>query len=560
MDRLILLIGIAIIMGSIGGRLFARLGIPQVVGYILIGIVGIVVGGTMTHVVSPEDVRTLRPASLIALAIIGFNVGGELTKETFRKYGSKFLIVLLWEGMTAAVLVTLLAGLATCPWGGIAHLSLSEILARGNWPLAILLGAIASATAPAATVDVLWEYRTRGILTTTVLAIVALDDGLALVLYGIASSVVDLLVGKQATSLLKTISQPVYHLFGSGVLGAAVGAAFAMAFRRLRSREVILPICVGGLLSIIGISNYLDLDLILTSMMAGVVLVNLEPNRSREAFDQVSRFALPIYVLFFVLVGARLQLKTMAGWMAALAFVYVVGRTAGKFFGAYLGSRIARMPVQIQKYLGWCLFSQAGVAIGLAIVASHKVPHETAQAIILIITATTFLVQIIGPPSVKFAVVQAGEVGRDVREEDLLGSLSVKDIMEANPPVLRPEAPLSEILRIAAASDSLYFPVVDHESRFLGIIPFPDLKRIFALQDLDPLVLAYDLVTEKVAMTHPDTRLHEAMERMKEEDVEVLAVVREKGKDHPELVGMLEMSQAQKALRREIVRRRADAS
>lgn len=558
MDRLILLIGIAMIMGSVGGRLFSRLGVPQVVGFISIGILGILVGGSLTHLVSPLDFRALQPISLVALSIIGFNVGGELRVDIFRKYGTKFLIVLLWEGMSAAILVTLFTGLVSCPWTQMGHLSLGAILMRGNWSLAILLGAIASATAPAATVDVLWEYKARGILTTTVFAIVALDDGLALILYALAASFVDLFSAKQAVSLVEALGQPLYSILGSAVLGAVIGAGFGVAFRKLKSQEVILPICVGGLLLMIGISNTLGLDLILTSMSAGVVLANLEPVRSQDAFDQVSRFALPLYILFFVLVGARLQFKSMAGWTVVLALAYVIARTGGKFLGAYWGSKLAGMPAQVQKYLGWCLFSQAGVAIGLAIVASHRVPHETAQALILIITATTFLVQIIGPPSVKYAAVRAGEAGKDVREEDLLESFTVKDVMETNPPLLKPEAPLTEVLRVAATSDLLYFPVVNRESHFLGIIPFLDVKTIMALHDLEPIVLAYDLVSADVPVIHPEASLHQAMEKMKEEDMEVLAVVRARDKEHRELLGLLERRKVQNILRKEIVSRRSD--
>jgi Kef-type K+ transport system membrane component KefB/CBS domain-containing protein len=557
MEKLILLIGIAIILGSVGGRVFARLGIPQVVGYIVIGIVGIIVGGTLIHVVSPLDIRHLEPVSLIALSIIGFNIGGELRKDIFQKHGSKFLVVLVCEGITAALLVTFLTGLVSCPWSRIADLSLLEVLGRGNWPLAILLGAIASATAPAATVDVLWEYRTRGILTTTVLAIVALDDGLALLLYGFASSIADLFREGQGTSFVGTLAEPLYSIFGSLILGAIVGAAFGIAFRRLQNRDMVLPICVGGLFSIIGLCGYLHLDLILTSMSAGVALVNVEPTRSQDAFEQVSRFAPPIYVLFFVLVGARLQPKSMAGWMIILALAYVIGRTAGKFLGAYLGSRMAGMPEQVQKYLGWCLFSQAGVAIGLAIIASHDLEHQTAQAIILIITATTFLVQIIGPPSVKFAVKRAGEVGRDVREEDLLSSFIVGDVMDPNPPFLKPHAPLSEVLQVAAPSDSLYFPVLDHKSRLMGMISFLDIKRIFAMDDLGSLVLAYDLMVNRVPVTLPNVTLYEAMERMKQENLEVLAVV--DSEEHKKLLGMLERRRIHSILRQEILRRRGDA-
>jgi Kef-type K+ transport system membrane component KefB/CBS domain-containing protein len=556
MDRLILLIGIAVILGSIGGRIFARLRIPQVVGYIIIGILAIFVGGVWFHAVSAADIHRLEPVSLFALSIIGFSVGGELKKEVFQKHGKGFIIVLLCEGLAAALFVTILTGLATCPWSRLAAGTISDVLSQGNWSLAILLGAIASATAPAATVDVLWEYKTRGILSTTVLAIVALDDGLALLLYGFASAVADLLAGNTAFSLMNALGKPLYYILGSIILGILVGSAYAIFLRIFYNREVILPLCIGGLLSIIGISHYLHLDLILAAMSSGVMVVNLAPRRSREAFDQLARFAPPIFVLFFVLVGARLQPKAMAGWMIVLAAAYVVGRTAGKFLGAYFGSKWGGLPAKVRKYLGFCLFSQAGVAIGLAILASHRFPNETAQSIILVITATTFLVQIIGPPSVRLAVIRAGEVGKDVTEEDLLASYRVSEIMDSEPPVLKIDTPLNRVLETAAQSNCLFYPVLDEGSHPIGMISFLEIKNLFIIGGLENLVLACDLMTDIHAVTVPEARLMEALEIMKELEVEVLPVV-SSGADQ-RLVGMIEHRRIRQALSREIIRRRRE--
>jgi Kef-type K+ transport system membrane component KefB/CBS domain-containing protein len=556
MDRFILLIGIAVILGSIGGRIFARLRIPQVVGYIVIGILAILVGGGWFHAVSPEDIKRLEPISLFALAIIGFSVGGELKKEVFQKHGKGFIIVLLCEGLTAALFVTILTGLVTCPWSRLADSSIIQVLSHGNWPLAILLGAIASATAPAATVDVLWEYKTRGILTTTVLAIVALDDGLALLLYGFASSVADLLSGNPGFSLMNALGKPLYHIVGSVLLGALMGSAYAIALRIFYNREIILPLCIGGLLSIIGICHYLALDLILAAMSSGTMVVNLAPRRSREAFDQLARFAPPIFVLFFVLVGAHLQPKVMAGWMIVVAVAYVVGRTAGKFLGAYFGSKWGGLPTKVRKYLGFCLFSQAGVAIGLAVLAGHRFPNEISQSIILVITTTTFLVQIIGPPSVRFAVVRAGEVGKDVTEEDLLASYRVSEIMDTEPPVLRYDTRLKYVLQTAAESDSLFYPVVDEGSRLIGIISFLEIKKLFVMEGLENLVLACDLMTGIHAVTMPEALLMEALEKMKEVEVDVLPVV-STDKDH-HLVGMIEQRQIRQVFAREVIRRRRE--
>jgi Kef-type K+ transport system membrane component KefB len=556
MDRFILLIGIAVILGSAGGRIFARLRVPQVVGYIIIGILAILVGGAWFHDITPEDLKQLEPISLFALTIIGFSVGGELKKEVFQKHGKGFVIVLLCEGLTAALFVTILTGLVTCPWSKLAGASIFRVLAHGNWSLAILLGAIASATAPAATVDVLWEYKTRGILTTTVMAIVALDDGLALLLYGFASSAADFLSGGAVFSLMNALGKPLYHILGSIILGALVGSAYVVFLRLFYNREMILPLCIGGLLSIIGICHYLDLDLILASMSSGVMVVNLAPQRSSEAFDQLARFAPPIFVLFFVLVGAHLQLKAMAAWMIVVAVAYVVGRTSGKFMGAYFGSKWGGLPATVQKYLGFCLFSQAGVAIGLAIFATHRFPYATAQSIILVVTATTFLVQIIGPPSVRFAVIRAGEVGKDITEEDLLASYRVSEIMDSKPPVFKRDTTLKKVLQTAAESEFLYYPVVDEASHPIGIISFLEIKQVFMTGGLESLVLACDLMTDILAVTAPEARLIDALEKMKEVEVEVLPVV-SADKDRF-LVGMIEQRRIQQVISREIYRRTHD--
>jgi CBS domain-containing protein len=288
-------------------------------------------------------------------------------------------------------------------------------------------------------------------------------------------------------------------------------------------------------------------------MSSGVMVVNLAPQRSREAFDQLARFAPPIFVLFFVLVGAHLQLKAMAAWMIVVAVAYVVGRTSGKFMGAYFGSKWGGLPAAVQKYLGFCLFSQAGVAIGLAIFATHRFPYATAQSIILVVTATTFLVQIIGPPSVRFAVIRAGEVGKDVTEEDLLASYRVSEIMDSKPPVFKRDTTLKQVLQTAAESEFLYYPVVDEASHPIGIISFLEIKQVFMTGGLESLVLACDLMTDILAVTVPEARLIDALEKMKEVEAEVLPVV--SADKHRLLVGIIEQRRIRQVISREIFRR-----
>jgi CBS domain-containing protein len=192
----------------------------------------------------------------------------------------------------------------------------------------------------------------------------------------------------------------------------------------------------------------------------------------------------------------------------------------------------------------------------LAILASHRFPNETAQSIILVITATTFLVQIIGPPSVRLAVIRAGEVGKDVTEEDLLASYRVSEIMDSEPPVLKIDTPLKLVLETAAENDSLFYPVVDEGSRPIGMISFLEIKNLFIIGGLENLILACDLMTDIHAVIGPEARLTEALEKMTELEVEVLPVINT-DKDH-HLVGLIEHRRIRQALSKEIIRRKRE--
>ena len=548
----LLVIGLAVFFGTVGAGLFQKLRIPQVVGYIVIGVI---VGRSGLGVLDAESVGRLAPFSFFALGVIGFMVGGELRVEIFRKYGKSFLAILLSEGLGAFVCVSALVTVFTL--AVTADLALSTALG-------ILLGAVASATAPAATVDVLWEYKTRGILTTTVFAIVALDDGLALLLYGLASSMTDVILGGgKGAGFWAAMGRAGYELGGAVAMGSLAGLLLNFVLRVVRDREKALPFLIGSLAVVIGLARALDVDLILATMTLGVTLANLAPRRSKRAFDLVASVASPIYVLFFVLVGARLHLGGMAPWMWGAATVYVVGRTAGKMLGATLGARWGGAPAAVRKYLGLCLFSQAGVAVGLAILASDRFAgHQAAGmdmglAIIGIVTATTFLVQIIGPPCVKLAVKRAGEIGLNVTEDDLIATHTVGDLMDRSVPTLRSDMPLRTILRTIAQSDATAYPVTDPDGKLLGIITFQGLRQSFAEERLSDMLLAYDLMSPPVDTATEDQPLADALAKMRDKDLECLPVVA--GTEEPTYVGMLETRKVRRRLAEEILRRQQKA-
>jgi Kef-type K+ transport system membrane component KefB/CBS domain-containing protein len=547
---ILLIIGFALFAGGLGAKLFQRLRIPQVVGYIVIGLL---LGRSGLKLVGVEAIESLRLFNFFALGVIGFMIGGELRLDVFKRYGRQFMLILLSEGLTAFLLVFLLVW--PLAWMLTGNLAMS--LALG-----LVLGAIASATAPAATVDVLWEYKTRGPLTTAVFAIVALDDGLALVLYGVAGSVAKQLIGSVSSSLAMTLAMTAYELLGAVVLGAVAGWLLNLLLRFARDHDKALTFILGALAVVIGLAIAVEVDIILAAMALGMSLVNLVPRRSRESFLIVERFAPPIYVLFFVIVGARLSVGEMQLWMWALAGAYVIGRTAGKMLGAFFGARWGRAGQAVRRYLGLCLFSQAGVAIGLAILASTSFPPEIGNAVIMIVTATTFLVQVVGPPCVKIAVAKAGEVGLNITRDDLIESYKVADVMNAQPACFAENETFESIMLALSNTDAMTYPVVDAEKRLLGMITIQNLKTGLGSRGLGSLLVAYDLMEPVAESAHPTMPLREAMTRMSEQDLDFLPVVESSEDDSqpPKLVGLLERRHVERRLTREVIRRQESAA
>jgi Kef-type K+ transport system membrane component KefB len=296
------------------------------------------------------------------------------------------------------------------------------ILLTKNIPLGILLGALSSATAPAATVDVLWEYRSKGPLTSTILAIVALDDGLALFLYGFAFSFANALVTGGGLNIRIMVLQPLIEIFGSLLLGFLISLIIDHVLRWIKTRDDQLVINVAAILLASGIAKHFDLSLILTNMAVGLTLTNLHPDRNESNFEVVKKFVPPIYIIFFLFVGARLQLGLLPS-MGILGILYVLGRTIGKWAGSFLGATISGAPLTVRKYLGFALFSQAGVAIGLALdIHQHfgefgSAGERLGHTVINVIAVTTLLLALLGPLSVKFAISKAGEIPEQIQNK-----------------------------------------------------------------------------------------------------------------------------------------------
>ncbi|MBN1899342.1 MAG: cation:proton antiporter [Spirochaetes bacterium] len=522
--NILILMGVTLFGGTIGGRLFQKIKIPQVVGYIIIGII---IGGSGLNVVDDKIIRMLEPFNYLSLGIIGFMIGGELKRSVLKRYGKQFFYILIFEGMMAFFLVMILTGIVAFLITKDMNLSVS---------LAVLLGAIASATAPAATTDVFWEYKSRGPLTTTVLGIVALDDALSLVLFAFASTIASTLISKVHIDTWHSLIAPFYEIGGSLLIGGGLGYVLSRILKQYSEEDRILVFSIGTILMVIGLSLTLNMDMLLAAMAMGVVMTNVSPYKSKLVFNIVERFTPPIYVLFFVLVGSKLKINNITFFVGILTLAYFLGRTGGKIMGARWGAILSHATDNIKKYLPYCLFSQAGVAIGLAILVSQRFPEQIGNTIIFIIMTSTFVVQLIGPLFVKMAIFKSHEDGLNITEEDLIRNSLVKDLMEKKIPPILETMPITKILSIFSEHDFLYYPVMNNKKKLEGVITIDNLKNMFITSELNYFMLAHDIMEPVIKVVLPQTPLSEALDIFKRYNLEYLPIVDQ----HSRVLGLLE--------------------
>ncbi len=391
---LLFLIGLVLVLGLIGGKIFNKLKFPAVVGYLIIGIF---LGPSVFGLFKLDLLDRLGIITDFALGIIAFIIGNELRWGILKKFGSKIITILFVQAMATFILITLGVWLFT-------H----------NLALSLILGSLGVATAPAGTVAVLQEFRAKGPLTTSLLAIVGLDDGLALIIYGFASAIAMVSIGgSQGINFQNVLEWPLLRILGAVFLGIILGLALSYVVRRRHDKNEILTWSLGAVLICAGLANILNFSLILTTMALGMTVANIFSLSGRRTFEAIQSITNPIYIAFFVLAGAHLQMGLLPK-MGLLGLVYILARAFGKIGGASLGAHISKAETNMKKYLGFGLLSQAGVAIGLAMIVQREfgVYGKLATVTITIITATTIIHEILGPVGVKYAVAKAGEIGQ----------------------------------------------------------------------------------------------------------------------------------------------------
>ncbi len=330
-----------------------------------------------------------QPVTTLALVMIGFLVGERFSLDRLRARGPVVLGVSLAEALGAAATVTL------------------GMLALGaSLPLALLLGGVAPATAPASTYDVVDEAAAEGPFTETLIGVIGVDDAWGLLLFSIAAAAAAVLAGGGSTAF---VFQAVHEIGGALVLGGVLGAAAALLTRRVRPGQPTLLEALAIVLLTAGLATLFEVSFILTAIVLGAVMSNVAGSDDK-AFHEIEHLEWPFMLLFFVLAGASLHVEALAG-IGLLGVGYIALRTAGLMAGATLGGYLVRAEPAVRRWTGIALLPQAGVALGLALVAEQRLPGVGENLLPLVI-ASTVVFELVGPSCTRLALRRAGEVGR----------------------------------------------------------------------------------------------------------------------------------------------------
>lgn len=383
-------LGLILLLALLAGHLVKVVRIPEVTGYIL---AGVALGPSVLGWVSAENLLALEVLSEVALGLILFSIGSVFEFSKFRRLGRQFLNLTLIESVLASVLVT----------GGVLMLG-------QPWQVAMLLGAIAIATAPASTLMVIRECNSSGPLTDNLLGIIAVNNLFCISAYALVAATIDLAAGIGGPSFFDAVYRAVFPLIwqlaGSAAWGYLVGMLLAGWSTQVRETGEMLILLAGSILLCVGVSRLLDLSPLIASLAVGATMVNLS-GRSRHLFETLAGTDPPFYAIFFVIAGADLDLSLVPA-MGVVGLVYVLGRSVGKFVGGVAGARWLRLEPAVRNFLGFSLLAQAGLAVGLTNAIEQR--YETFAPIVsTVVLASVAIFEMVGPISTRFALMRSGE-------------------------------------------------------------------------------------------------------------------------------------------------------
>ena len=382
----LLVLSIILFAGFIMTRLTNTLNLPKVSGYIL---AGILIGPCSLNFIPQHMIGSMGFVSDLALAFIAFGVGKFFKKEVLMRTGKKIIVITISEALPAGVLVTVIL----------------KFIFRLDWDFALILGAIATATAPASTMMTINQYKAKGEFVNTLLQIVALDDVVCLLAFSIVAAIAN---GRASGALtVNDILIPIMLNLFAICLGFFCGYFLSRLLIPARSRDNRLILAIAMLLGLSGICAAADISPLLSCMVFGAAYINL--TRDKKLFRQINNFTPPVMSIFFIVSGMNLNVNAL-GTVGVIGVAYFLIRIAGKYLGTYFSCLAMGTSREIRKYMGLALIPQAGVAIGLAFLGQRLLPPETGNLMLTIILSSSVLYEMVGPISAKAALFLSGSI------------------------------------------------------------------------------------------------------------------------------------------------------
>lgn len=381
--------GLIFLLGFLGARFLKYVRLPNVTAFL---IVGIIIGPHVLNLVTQEIFTASDFFSNLVLGIIAFSLGENFRLEKLR------------EGMKQVMWISLIAALGAWILVSSALIIYFILIDVPVYP-ALVLGAAASATAPAATVLVIREYRASGFLTELLLKVVAIDDAWCLMFSALAIAVSNAM--RADVFQISIVFAGLGEIFGALLVGAALGYLMSYLSRFVKTTEEFIIYIIGFVLLNVGISIALHISVLLSSMMMGLVVINLA-RENYKFFEVLRSVDAPLYLAFFILSGAHLDFSILYQ-MGIAGILYLVFRTIGKVYGAKIGAQVSQAPKQVANWLGLALTPQAGVALGIGLVAKATFP-DYGNYIFTVIAATTVVFELVGPLLTKYCLIKAEEI------------------------------------------------------------------------------------------------------------------------------------------------------
>lgn len=443
-----ILLGLSIILfaGLLFGKLSKVLRVPNVTLYLL---AGCIIGPSVLKLIFPAYngvisetlVTGLKVFTSIELGFIAFGVGSEFKISYFKEVGSSAVIIAFLESLFAVILVTV------------------GLIAFG-FPLyfALSMGAVGGATAPAATIMVIKQYKARGELARTTLSVVAIDDASSLIYFGICMAIVKMIVLPTSTSIFLSILIPILEILASVVFGVVMGLVVALGTKWFSGRGNRTSFIVASIFLIIGVEFLLKekfnfgLSSLLACMSMAAVFTNISSTACEECVPLIDRITPPLVIIFFVISGADLKIESMSLIALAVLGIYLVTRILGKILGTWIGGKVSNAPPVVKKYLGYGLLPQGGIAIGLSLAVMQVLDPTVAKlemfhgvlldgmTLRVIVLAAVFISELFGPVCLKWALYKSGEAeGSNIKKAEISNIENMENVLPENAKTSNPE-------------------------------------------------------------------------------------------------------------------------